>query len=123
MARRTGVRWLQPPRVLADALGRYADRVPLAVETVAQRMALLMQNDARQHAPWTDRTGAARRGLFGATERDMARRLVTVYLSHGPDVSYGRWLELANQGKHSIVMQTLLKHLPQIKADLDAIFR
>ncbi|GIV73541.1 hypothetical protein [Caldilinea sp.] len=120
---RTGIRWVRPPDTLARAVERYGDRVLTAVQVVAERMATVLQNDARANAPWTDRTGNARSGLFGTSERDLARRLVVIYLSHGPDIDYGKWLELAHGGRYSIVMKTIEAHLPELKADLDAIFR
>lgn len=119
----TRVRWVRPPSVLARAIRQYGDRVIVAVDAVAGRIATVMQNDARQNAPWTDRTGNARSGLFGTAERDMAQRLVTIYLSHGPGLDYTKWLELAHGGRYAVIAKTLEKHLPQIKADLDAIFR
>lgn len=123
MAVRTGVRWVRPPDHLARAVALYGERVLQAVGMVAERIATVMQNDARQSAPWTDRTGNARSGLFGAAERDVAQKMVVIYLSHGPDIDYGKWLELAHGGRYAILLKTLEKHLPQIKAELDAIFR
>lgn len=120
---RTGIRWVRPPSELARAIERYGDRVIIAVTAVAGRIATLMQNDARANAPWTDRTGNARSGLFGTAERDVAQKLVVIYLSHGPDIDYGRWLELASAGKYAIIMQTIEAYLPELKADLDAIFK
>ena len=114
---------MRPPSELATAIERYGDRVIVAVTAVAQRIATVLQEDARANAPWTDRTGEARRGLLGAAERDVAQKLVVIYLSHGPDVAHGEWLELANAGKFAIIMQTLEAHLPELKAELDAIFR
>ena len=119
---KTGIRWVCPPSALARAIEQYGDRVIIAVNAVAGRIATLMQNDARASAPWTDRTGNARSGLFGTAERDIAQKLVIIYLSHGPDVSYGRWLETIAAGKWAIIMPTLEKHLPELKAELDAIF-
>lgn len=120
---RTGIRWVRPPSGLARSLARYGDRVIIAVAMVAGRIATLMQNDARMKAPWTDRTGNARNGLIGKAEQDVAQRLVVIYLSHGPNIDYGKWLELAHAGKYAIIMKTLEAHLPKLKADLDAIFR
>jgi hypothetical protein len=90
---------------------------------VAGRIATVMQNDARTNAPWTDRTSNARTGLFGIAERDVARRLIVIYLSHGVDIDYGKWLELAHGGKYAIIMPTIEAHLPDVYADLQAIFR
>jgi hypothetical protein len=114
---------VRPPSELARAIERYGDRVIIAVTAVAGRIATLMQNDARTNAPWTDRTGNARSGLFGTAERDVAQKLVIIYLSHGPDIDYGKWLELISGGKWAVIMPVIEKHLPELKAELDAIFR
>ena len=120
---KTGIRWTRPPSELARAIEQYGDRVLVAVNAVAARMATVLQEDARANAPWTDRSGAARKGLFGEAERDVAQKLVVIYLSHGPDVDYGKWLELIGGGKWAAIMPVVERHLPDLKADLDAIFR
>lgn len=123
MTTRSGsIRWVRPPEQLAKAVELYGDRAILAVTAVAGRIATIMQNDARARAPWTDRTGNARTGLFGTAERDVAQRLVTIYLSHGADIDYGKWLELANAGRYAVIMQTIETHLPELRAELDALF-
>jgi hypothetical protein len=100
----------------------YGDRVLVAVTAVAGRIATIMQNSARGNAPWTDRTSNARTGLFGTAERDAAQQLVTIYLSHGADIDYGKWLELANAGKYAVIMPTIEAYLPELRAELDALF-
>lgn len=122
MASMTGIRWIRPPEALAKAIEQYGDKVLVAVQAVAGRIATQMEGDARNSAPWTDRTGNARSGLFGTAERDAARKLVVIYLSHGPDIDYGVWLELAHGGNFQIIMPTVERHLPDIHADLQAIF-
>ncbi len=116
------IRWVRPPEQLARAIEQYGERAIVAVTAVAGRIATIMQNDARAGAPWTDRTGNARTGLFGTAERDMAERMVVIYLSHGVDIDYGKWLELANAGRYAVIMPTLEAHLPELRAELDAIF-
>jgi hypothetical protein len=116
------IRWVRPPDQLAKAIEQYGDRVLVAVTAVAGRIATLMQNDARANAPWTDRTGNARTGLFGTAERDVARSLVTIYLSHGADIDYGKWLELANAGRYAVIERTIEAHLPELRAELEALF-
>jgi len=81
-----------------------------------------MQNDARNNAPWTDRTGNARSGLFGTAEADFARHVVTIYLSHGALINYGVYLELAHGGRYAIIMRTVESHLPELQSMLDEIF-
>lgn len=122
MASMTGIRWIRPPEALAKAIEQYGDRVLVAVQAVAGRIATQMEGDAKASAPWTDRTGNARSGLFGTAEREAAQKLVIIYLSHGPDIDYGIWLELAHGGNFQIIMPTIERHLPSIKADLQAIF-
>ncbi len=122
MAAKTGIRWVTPPANLAKAIDQYGARVLVAVTAVAGRLATIMQNSAKQNAPWTDRTGNARSGLFGTAEQDLARGIVTIYLSHSAVLDYGVWLELANGGRHQVIMPTLEAHLPELKAMLDEIF-
>ena len=76
------------------------------------------QPAAKQNAPWTDRTGNARSGLFGTAERDVAQRIVTIYLSHGATLDYGQYLELSNGGRYAVIMRTIEGHLPALNAML-----
>jgi len=107
---KAGIRWRTPPSELATAIQRYGDRVLQAVAAVAQYVATQMQNQAKADAPWTDRTGNARTGLFGTSEADFGAKVVTIYLSHGATISYGVWLELAASGKWGVIMRTMESH-------------
>lgn len=122
MATNTGIRWIRPPSELARAVDQYGDRVLVAVQAVAARIATAMQNDARANAPWTDRTGNARTGLFGTVERDAAASVVSIFLSHGADVDYGVYLEMAHGGNYSIIMPTIEQWLPEVLAELRRLF-
>lgn len=117
-----GIRWVVPPDVLANAVEQYGDRVITAVTAVAQRIAAIMANDAKTNAPWTDRTGNARSGLFGTAERDLAGKMVTIFLSHGAVIDYGIWLELCNDGRYAVIMRTIEAHLPELMDELRGIF-
>ena len=55
-----------------------------------------MERHAKQTAPWTDRTGAARRGLHGYTSRVGPTTWAAV-LSHGRLTEYGGYLEARSQ--------------------------
>lgn len=123
MPTQTGIHWVTPPSALATAIERYGERVLVAVTAVAGRIASAMEAEAKATAPWTDRTGNARSGLFGTAERDAAQKLVVIYLSHGPDIDYGIWLELAHGGRFAVVAPVIERMLPQIRADLQAIFQ
>ena len=107
---KAGIRWSTPPSELATAVERYGDRVLQAMAGIAQYVATQMQNQAQADAPWTDRTGNARTGLFGTSEADFGAKVVTIYLSHGATISYGVWLELAASGKWGVIMRTMESH-------------
>jgi hypothetical protein len=116
------IRWVRPPSELAVAVERYGDRALVAVAAVAERIGQLMQDDARATAPWTDRTGNARTGLFGTVETDFAQKMVTIFLSHGADIDYGVYLELANGGRYQVIQPTIERHLPELMQDLRQVF-
>lgn len=113
-----GIVWRTPPDELAAAIDRYGAQVLTAVTAVAQYIATQMQNAAQQNAPWTDRTGNARTGIFGTAERDAAQAIVTIYLSHGTVIDYGQYLELANGGRYAVIMRTIEGHLPALNSML-----
>ena len=119
---KAGIRWSTPPSELATAVERYGDRVLTAVAAVAQRVATEMQNQAQADAPWTDRTGNARTGIFGTSEADFAARVVTIYLSHGATIDYGIWLELAHSGTYGVIMRTMQAHYESLMDLLREIF-
>ena len=114
----TGFRWVRPPSVLVQALDDYERRVLLAVAAVAKMFEPILKSHAKEHAPWTDRTGNARQTLFSASE--LAEEVVTLYLSHG--MEYGKYLELCRGGKYAIIMKTLQAHYGAIAAELQGIF-
>ncbi len=67
------------------------------------------QAKMKMEAPWTDRTGAARGGLFALKRHTSAPGSVygthEIIFAHGVD--YGIWLEVANSGKYQIIMPTV----------------
>lgn len=72
------------------------------------------ENAMRKNAHWTDRSGAARRGLF----HDMERSANTITARFGHTVDYGQFLELSNGGKYAIVMPTVQAMLPKLEEKL-----
>lgn len=88
-----------------------------AVWRVVQHGANEGQNYMRSNAPWTDRTGAARGGLFGRAFRE-GNGYRIVYYHTAP---YGIWLEVANDGNYRIIEPTLQVMGPQIMARLQAV--
>lgn len=116
------ISWIAPPRNLSVNIGRYGDRVIVAVMAVAEYMAQKIQSSMRQNAPWTDRTGNARSGLFSVAER-AAKDVIVIWLSHGHTIEYGVWLEVANGGRYAAILPALQGNIPELERMLDQIFR
>ena len=117
-----GIRWRTPPSELARSLDQYGEKVLTAVGAVAQYVATQMQDSAKANAPWEDRTGNARTGLFGTSEVDFASKVVTIYLSHGATIDYGLWLELKSDGKNAVIMSVMQSHYDQLMSLLREVF-
>jgi hypothetical protein len=79
----------------------------------------MMENNAKEYAPWTDRTGNARQTLTSrAEERPDA---VILYLRYG--VEYGKALEYGYGGRYAIIGGTLDMYLPSILDSLEELLR
>lgn len=120
-ARKNRVTWVRPPAHISANLGRYGQKVEAATVAVAEFIGAKMQNYARANAPWQDRTGNARSGLFYQVVREAARKLVIVYLAH--TVFYGKFLELSHGERYAIIWPTIEKHLSELEKMLDDIFK
>lgn len=140
-----GFRWVTPPRHLAREIDRYGQRVLVAVHAIAAYVGQQMQDQARANAPWQDRTGNARSGLFFAVDgfglnpvvgrvsgsapgqnTDMVSvsgdkdRLV---IALGHTVYYGKFLELSNGGRYAIVMSTIEANIGRLEHMLRNLLR
>ncbi len=121
MANASGIQWVVSPDVLIEAIEKYGAQVFIAIYAVAQYIATQAQNDMRQNAPWTDRTGNARNGLFSLAEQT-AVEVVTIYFSHGHSVNYGIFLETSHGMSYAIIMPTMQRIMPQLETMLNNIF-
>lgn len=65
---------------------------------------------AQTNAPWADRTGMARDGLY--TEVYEENGEITLVLAHSVD--YGQWLETIQSGGFAIIMPTLQAFAPEV---------
>lgn len=143
--RTRGVEWVRPPSSLNPAIRAYGERVIVAVHAVAEYVGAKMQNEARFTAPWTDRTGNARSGIFYAVQGERGLVIgvvgggvqgnirqdyeiiepepgaVQIFLSH--TMFYGRYLELSNGGRYGIILSTMRANLPVLQQMLQRIFR
>ena len=136
----SGIVWTKPPTALNPAIAAYGGKVRAAVVAVCQFIGPIMERSAKANAPWTDRTGNARQGLFYAVNSEgggkasesarlegqesgtvsVAKNIVALYLSHS--MTYGKWLELCNAGKYAIIMKTMEAHYNELMGMLKRIF-
>lgn len=70
-------------------------------------------------APWTDRTGNARIGLFAKAGHDPGK---SHWIDLGHRVPYGIWLEVRWAGRYAIVLPTLIAYGPKIMKTMTKLF-
>lgn len=91
----------------------WAEKRRAATIALAQNWAGQLEGRVKLQAPWSDRTGNARAGLFGTTElRGLARNEIVIKLGH--TMSYGVFLELCNDGRYAILKPTIDSAVPEI---------
>jgi hypothetical protein len=140
----SGFQWIVSPKVIADGLDKYGEKALAAVQAVANYWGQSVQDDARVNAPWEDRTGNARGGLFFAvdglgletitgtvtveassemsdvTVESGSKDTLIVTLAH--TVFYGKYLEISNGGTYAIIMSTIEANLPKLERMVQDIF-
>lgn len=100
--------------VLADAIEDHDRKVKKVVLGQFKRAEADAVSYAKQNAPWTDRTGAARNGLHAKTEVYNGGNEMQLVLAHS--VHYGIWLETRFSGKYAIIQPTI-DHIGKILMD------
>lgn len=98
------------PSDMLERLSTAEGRAPMAMRMYAETAAKKLESSAKQHAPWTDRTGHARQRLTGKVES--VSNGYKIILAHGVD--YGVWLELAHEKRFAIIAPTINKEGPNI---------
>ncbi len=133
----TAFQWVVPPDILIRGIEKYGHRALVAVQAVANYWGQMVQDEARTNAPWEDRTGNARGGLFFAVDGFDLGTLIgevtpdanhymdeveiesgskdTLIITLGHTVYYGKFLELSNGGKYAIIMSTIETNLPALE--------
>jgi len=141
----SGFQWVVSPKVIADGLEEYGEKVLIALQAVANYWGQSIQDEARENAVWEDRTGNARGGLFFAVDgfglspltgevtpeskAEMSDVAVesgdrdTLIITLGHTVFYGKYLELSNGGRFAIIMSTLEKNLPKLERMVQDVFK
>ena len=110
-----GFKWqVAPTDVFPQMAHKYTQAIFQSGRRIAYEQAEEMEQYAKANAPWTDRTGDARERLHATVEE--TGPIGTIVLSHGVD--YGIWLEVANQGRFSIIPETIDAFGPRVMRSL-----
>lgn len=88
---------------LLDGIAAVDKKAQAAVEMYARNQAKRLESYAKKNAPWTDRTGMARKSLNATTSK--TNNAIRITLAHGVD--YGLWLELAHEKRFAIIKPTI----------------
>ena len=89
---------------LEKGLSLLEDRAKIAVKIKVSQASQELKSYAQIKAPWTDRTGQARR-MIDSYFYELSTSGYRIVLAHGVD--YGIWLELANEKKYAIIQPTI----------------
>lgn len=119
MAEQETFRWVVDPGLAFPQLfNAYAQTIFQSGRLVASQRARDMEEWAKANAPWTDRTGTARRTLHSEVA-DAGSILAQITLAHGVD--YGVWLEIAHGGQYAIIAPTIDFWGPVFMQDIQRI--
>lgn len=140
----SGFRWvISPQQQLIPNIEEYGRKALVAVQAVANYWGQMIQDEARQDAPWEDRTANARGGIFFAVDGFGLETIIGTVTSEASDMSdvtvesgdrdtliialghtmvYGKFLELSNGGRYAIIMSTIEKNLPALERMLKDTF-
>lgn len=88
---------------IARNLGRLDDQIDKRLDVVFHYETAHGAGYMKSNAPWTDRTGAARNGLYTEFSKHGSTR--EILFSHS--VAYGIWLEVANSGDYQIILPSI----------------
>lgn len=104
---------------LENGLESFGNRFKMAVLMEAETLSTEMESYAKVNRKWTDRTSLAKDNLRSVVSQPR-KNMVRITLSHG--VSYGKWLELANDQKYAIVRPTLARYEYKLMSNVRGLF-
>ena len=102
-------------RRLRSNLERYEDHVDEMLGVIMDYHAARGLARMKTEAPWTDRTGAARSGLFSVVEHPK-KGSYTIIFSYS--VHYGFWLEVKFSGRDAIIRPTIVSQGHELMQDI-----
>lgn len=102
---------------LTPGIHSFGPKLFATISTFVEYQAPNVQDYAREHAPWTDRTGNARGGLFARAENKPPQFSIILYHT----VPYGIWLEVAHDRQYRIIEPTIQAEGKRIMAALNKL--
>lgn len=112
------VKWVGDDKVRRN-IGEYGTDAKGVIREGLDFFAPQIETDAKQNAPWTDRTTNARSGLFTHVETEEGSG--RLYLSHR--MFYGIFLERKHAGRYAIIMPTLQAWEGRVMSFFKRVFR
>ena len=86
------------------------NKVRAAIGVFADTAAKQMEREAKDNAPWEDRTSNARNSIRGEFGWKGDKAIITL----SGNMDYSIYLELANEKKHAILAPTIQRNAPEI---------
>ena len=117
MATAASVDWHGTIGKMERAIADYGKRLLAAVYRLASEWATRIADDARQGAPWTDRSGLARRSIMGRAVR-LALGAVIIISGGAP---WSIYLERKYAGKWAAIRPALERAYAAVMANLQVI--
>jgi hypothetical protein len=114
------IKWDNPPSTaVPQMVETYQARLHRALFILAVSYAPRIEAWMKENAVWTDRTSNARQTLWSEAF-DFAD---VVVLAFGHGVSYGQFLEWANQGRYAIITPALDYFAPKVWQDAKGLIK
>lgn len=100
-------RWqITPEQVWPEISQRQVQAIERGLVNFCQTVAPQIGAWMKANHVWEDQTGTAEAGLYAELVH-LAGEFAGVLMSHGDDVPHGVWLEVAYQGRYSILAPAL----------------
>jgi hypothetical protein len=115
------VRWIVPPTGIAAQIRVRAEGVRAGTLVLGSTHAARGEAQMKARAPWNDRTGNARQGLFGRVEAGGTSLTITM----GGTVSYQPYLELgtSKMAPRPIIVPVTQETAAALVKDVTALVR
>lgn len=104
---------------LTPGLEHFEGRLHLMMKGFFQYEESKVQDFMRTSAPWTDRTGNARQGLFAKAFGDGRTNTHGIICYH--TMPYGVWLEVKNSGEYAVIVPTIQQEGARIMQGLNGL--